>query len=48
VFACQNVEFPNMIEKAWFGIKIKTLILNFKLNQACIPSIHCRYMVRVL
>jgi hypothetical protein len=37
-----------MIQKAWFELKIKTLNLNFKLNQARIPSIHCRYMARVL
>jgi hypothetical protein len=48
MFASQNVEFPNMLQMAWSEIKIKTLNLNFKLNQACIPSIHCRYMVRVL
>jgi hypothetical protein len=34
-----------MIQKALFEIKTKTLILNFKLNQACIPSIHCTYLV---
>jgi hypothetical protein len=48
MFACQNVEFLNMAQMAWFEIKKKTLNLNFKLNQALIPSNHCRYMLRAL
>jgi hypothetical protein len=43
-----NVEFPNMVQMAWFEIKIKDLNLNFKLNQALIPSSYYRYMVRVV
>jgi hypothetical protein len=37
-----------MVQMAWFEINIKDLNLNFKVNQALIPSSYRRYMVRVL
>jgi hypothetical protein len=33
---------------AWFEITEKTLNLKFKLNQACIPWIHCKYGLMTL
>jgi hypothetical protein len=46
--SCKNVEFPYMGQKAWFENTRNDLKLKIKLSQVCIPSIHSRYMVRVL